>query len=359
MTSSTRTLVAVIGVIVVVLAAAVVGTSYSSGRDWAAKVGTSTISEHEFLRELREFRQNDQFTQQYPQLAQAQQGTVAADLSAAWLGQLIQQQVVDDEIAHRGGVDITPDIRQQAEQIAEQTFQGKTVLDGFDPWFKNRLVERYSRLLALVESVGGRPTEAELRHEYDANPQAYQQACASHILVDTLQEAQQIKQQLDAGADFAQLAKEKSKDTGSAAQGGDLGCQPKGTFVAPFDQAVWSLPLNTVSDPVQTQFGYHLIIVRQRGTKSFEEAKPEIEQKLLSQSQQKFNQFLLGRLREVHISVNPKYGTFEVTDQGPRVTPPSAPQPPEGRPTGDTGQNPVPGQGGLVPQPQQPPSSQG
>ncbi len=73
-----------------------------------------------------------------------------------------------------------------------------------------------------------------------------------------------VKKQIAAGADFAEMAKKVSKDPGSAAQGGELGAIKKGQTVPAFEQAVFSLPLNQLSDPVLTQFGYHLIEVESR-----------------------------------------------------------------------------------------------
>lgn len=81
---------------------------------------------------------------------------------------------------------------------------------------------------------------------------------ASHILVSTKEEAENLKNQLDKGADFAELAKNNSKCP-SGKDGGDLGFFSKGQMVPEFEMVAFSLPVNTVSDPVQTQFGWHLI----------------------------------------------------------------------------------------------------
>ncbi|MEM8738908.1 MAG: peptidylprolyl isomerase [Planctomycetota bacterium] len=89
-------------------------------------------------------------------------------------------------------------------------------------------------------------------------------AVASHILVAQESDALDLKQQLDAGAEFADLAKEHSSCP-SAKDGGSLGQFRQGDMVSEFDAVIFSeLPLGQVSDPVKTQFGYHLIQVRQR-----------------------------------------------------------------------------------------------
>jgi len=89
-------------------------------------------------------------------------------------------------------------------------------------------------------------------------------AVASHILVPTEEQANDLKQQIADGADFADLAKEHSSCP-SGKTGGSLGQFNKGDMVPEFDAAIFSdLPLGVVSDPVKTQFGYHLIEVQQR-----------------------------------------------------------------------------------------------
>ena len=104
----------------------------------------------------------------------------------------------------------------------------------------------------LQEALGAEaPTEAE-------------QARARHILVETEEEAQAVIERLEAGEDFADVAGELSQDTFSAAQGGDLGFVPKGRYVEPVDEVVFSLPLGEVSEPVQSDFGWHVIEVLER-----------------------------------------------------------------------------------------------
>ncbi|MCA3445809.1 MAG: peptidylprolyl isomerase [Rhodobacter sp.] len=114
---------------------------------------------------------------------------------------------------------------------------------------------------ALQAVVATAVTDATIQAAYDAK---YKGAApvteyrASHILVETEEQAKDLKAQLDGGADFAGLAKANSTD-GSAAGGGDLGWFGPGMMVKPFEDAVISLQPGQVSAPVQTQFGWHLI----------------------------------------------------------------------------------------------------
>ena len=89
-------------------------------------------------------------------------------------------------------------------------------------------------------------------------------AVASHILVSTEQEAKDLKQQIEGGTAFSDAAKEHSSCP-SSAQGGSLGQFGQGDMVPEFDAVVFGdLPIGQVSEPVKTQFGYHLLIVEQR-----------------------------------------------------------------------------------------------
>lgn len=91
-----------------------------------------------------------------------------------------------------------------------------------------------------------------------------QQASARHILVDSEDQCIELKQQIENGGDFAEIARAHSTCP-SGRQGGDLGTFGPGQMVPAFDEVVFSAPLNEVQGPVKTQFGYHLLEVTERG----------------------------------------------------------------------------------------------
>lgn len=143
-------------------------------------------------------------------------------------------------------------------------------------------------------------TDLDLRSYFDTHKNEFEEAKGSHILIrfkgaagappkpgekeltesEALAKAQDLRKQILAGADFAALAKANSEDPGSAVKGGELGTFRHGQMVAPFDQAAFTVPVGEVSEPVKTQFGYHLIKIESRTAKTFEEAKPQIEKEL-------------------------------------------------------------------------------
>jgi len=88
-------------------------------------------------------------------------------------------------------------------------------------------------------------------------------ASARHILVSSLEACEELKSKIEAGGDFAELAKQHSRCP-SGQQGGELGSFQQGMMVKEFDEVVFSAPLNSVQGPVQTQFGFHLIEVTAR-----------------------------------------------------------------------------------------------
>lgn len=124
----------------------------------------------------------------------------------------------------------------------------------------------YISAIAMEKVALAAVTDEALQAAYDemfkdAAPQT--EYHASHILVETAEEAEAIKAELAAGGDFAEIAKAKSLDTGSGAAGGDLGWFGLGMMVKPFEDAVVAATVGEVSGPIQTDFGFHLILVQE------------------------------------------------------------------------------------------------
>ena len=118
---------------------------------------------------------------------------------------------------------------------------------------------------AVQRSVAGEIvlSDEEVAAFFEENRDQYnreERARASHILVATRQEAEDLLDQLASGADFAELAIAHSTDTGSGARGGDLGWFGRGQMVTLFDEAAFSLEIGELSDVVETQFGFHIIL---------------------------------------------------------------------------------------------------
>lgn len=136
---------------------------------------------------------------------------------------------------------------------------------------------------------------------------------ARHILVETVEEAEAILVELEAGADFAELAAERSQDPGSAAQGGSLGLNERGVFVDEFEAFVWTAELEELSRPVETQFGFHVIQVLQIEERPASELSP---QEVLNFVGAEVQEVIQGALDAATITVAPGLGVWDtVTDQ--------------------------------------------
>ncbi|TGD43196.1 peptidylprolyl isomerase [Pseudotabrizicola sediminis] len=120
--------------------------------------------------------------------------------------------------------------------------------------------------VTLQEVVAGAITDEALQAAYDAkfaNATPATEYNAAHILVDSAEKAAELKAQLDGGADFAELARTNSTDVGSGTNGGDLGWFGPGMMVKPFEDAVIAAEIGQVTAPVQSDFGFHLILVKE------------------------------------------------------------------------------------------------
>jgi len=162
------------------------------------------------------------------------------------------------------------------------------------PDVKHRLAFDRNRLLmeALLQDAGKAALSDEAEHKlYDEavkQVKAEEEVHARHILVVSEDEAKAILAQLKGGADFIALAKEKSKDPGSAESGGDLGYFTKEQMVPEFAEVAFKLDKGQLSDPVKTQFGWHIIKVedkRIKPTPTFEQVKPQIENYIAHRAQ--------------------------------------------------------------------------
>ena len=140
--------------------------------------------------------------------------------------------------------------------------------------------------------------DASLKKYYEDHKGEYEKVRARHILIrmagspvpvkpgqkelteaEALAKAQELRAKIQGGADFAEIAKAESDDTGSGANGGELGLFAHGQMVPAFDEAAFKLKPGELSEPVKSPFGFHLIQVEERQSKTFEELKPELEAK--------------------------------------------------------------------------------
>jgi peptidyl-prolyl cis-trans isomerase C len=169
--------------------------------------------------------------------------------------------------------------------------------------FKSRLAFIRNKLLMemLLNDEGkAAATDQAMRRAYDeavSEMSSEQEVRARHILVATEAEAKAILAEVQKGTDFAELARQKSKDPGAAAEGGDLGYFAKDQMVPEFSEAAFKLEKGQLSEPVKTQFGWHIIKVedkRKKPAPSYDSVKDQVEAFVIRRAQAAY----IAKLRE-------------------------------------------------------------
>jgi peptidyl-prolyl cis-trans isomerase C len=187
------------------------------------------------------------------------------------------------------------------QQAIQQTVLAQTVKD--EPKEIALRLENEKRALlagkAIEALVSAALTDEALQAAYDerfANAEPAREYNASHILVETEDEAKDLVTQLQNGADFAELAKEKSTGP-SGPNGGSLGWFTKGMMVKPFEDAVLAMKDGATSEPVQTQFGWHVIKLNESRNKTVPSLE-EVRGDLISDIQKKVLEEKLAELTD-------------------------------------------------------------
>lgn len=319
-----------------VISALAVGVLASSAcgavTPYAATVNGQRISQRELDRELKEIRANKDYVEALEQGNFEVKGSgdnprtfdsafVARVLTRAIVLELVHQEVVRKKLA------IAPkDLEAAKADVLAGFPEGTKMFDDFDKAYQDVLIERSAEVTVLQANLATAKVDADaIAAYYEEHKNEFNETCVSHILVDAKEAADGIKARLGAGEDFAAIAKAESKDPGSGPNGGSLDCVATGQLVPEFETAMAALEPGAVSDPVQTQFGWHLIKVTERKPKAIDEVQAQIREALLAGAQEPFNEFLENAIAKAKITVNPRYGKFDRSGGRAEVVPPPAP----------------------------------
>lgn len=221
-----------IAAITLTLAAGIAPVQAQSSGKTVAVVNGETITETE----LREF---------FAELPQEVQASGMEQLYPLLLEEIIGRRVIADKARVAGALQ-EPELQKRLAQI------------------ENELLYNYY----VVKQAEKQVDDAAVRNRYDqmvSQMPEGEEVDVSHILLETEEEAKEVIKLVTEGTPFADLARERSKDPGSAANGGSYGWVEKGKFVPEFEEAAFALEPNTfTSEPVQSQFGWHVILVADR-----------------------------------------------------------------------------------------------
>ncbi|MFC3750574.1 peptidylprolyl isomerase [Paenibacillus sp. GCM10012306] len=222
---------------------------------------------------------------------------------------ILKQEVAFDYLAGKA----TDEAKKEAKKEADA--QIEAMKKGLGKTYKDTLKQQgiteddihayMLRVLTVYKDELLKVSDDDVKKEFEATKGDFTVASLRHVLIgftdadkkerskeDALKLAKQVKAELDGGADFAEVAKKYSDDPGSKETGGEYKDKEVGSYVESFKKAAQTLPLNTISEPVESQFGYHIIKVESRTEKTFDQLtdqqKDSIKESLASKSLENF-----------------------------------------------------------------------
>ncbi|MEW9675042.1 peptidylprolyl isomerase [Lentibacillus sp. L22] len=236
--------------------------------------------------------------------------------------QVLQQMVTEKVLNDKYDVSdkaVDKEVKKAKDQMGDQ-FEMALQQQGIKDEDEFRHMVRLSMLQEQALSEDIDIPEKEIKQHYD---RMKEQIKASHILVDDKKTAEKVEKELDNGGDFAKLAKKYSTDKASAEKGGDLGYFSVGKMDPAFEDAAYSMKKGEISDPVKSQFGYHIIKVTgkkksDQDVGKYEDVKDDIRREIINQKvdPQKAQQKIDKLMKDADIKVEDKQfkGLFNSDD---------------------------------------------
>lgn len=297
---------------------------------YALEVNGDRFTQDELRAELNAILENEDYLDQVDQNVAGStggqeravgdgEGTFNSVFVAALLDRRIGFALIHQEVERRK-LEVTEDLRRETRAKLEDDNDpgsfGVKVFRAFPKSYQEELVTIFAEQSLLQEALGSAEvSDDDVAQFYEENKQSFERTCVRHILVADKGAADAIKARLDAGEDFAAIARAESTDNqvpgGSAEKGGDLGCVSGNELVPEFSQAMNTLPVGGTSGPVESQFGFHIIQVTERKTIPLEEAAAEIRPVLEQRAPDPIQVYIDKALEKAEIKVNPRYGRFE------------------------------------------------
>jgi len=243
---------------------------------------------------------------------------------ATYLSVVIQWEATQQAAFEQLGLEVTEqEVDDRVDQLVVDFAAGATIDDYLQSVNASESgIRLYATQLILQEAIQEElsasvigVTDEDVANELRDFPLDWTRVCASHILVATQDEAEDVQSRLEGGEKFAELAIELSTDVASGANGGDLGCAPPSGYVGPFADATMSAEVGVVTEPVETEFGYHLILVNERTEAPPEQVRLYLEQ--LADSSV-VDDWFIEVIEAASVTVEETVGEW-VTDPAPQV----------------------------------------
>lgn len=263
------------------------------------------------------------------------EGTIEATQFAQYLGALIQWQILDDAAAEQYGIDPTEEeVDAELNRVLAEEAGGATIEEiAQGQNFSEETIRKIIRVgliqQRLAEELQGSAEDisaSDVAESLAEQTAGLTEVCARHVLVATEEEADAAQQRLEDGEDFATVAAEVSIDPSAADNGGDLGCAPAQQYVPEFRDAAVSAEIDEITDPVETQYGFHVLQVYERTEPAADDipTEDEIRTSLLELSGAEAVQAWLEEIvNEADVTVNEEYGNWTLEPQ-PGVEPPTS-----------------------------------
>jgi len=209
------------------------------------------------------------------------------------LNTLISEKIIKLEIKKHNIEVPEEDVEEEFQKLVEQyggQEQFEQIFESYG-YNQNDIKEDIKMNLQLKKLLEPKITiaEEEMKEYFETNKATYdtkEQVKVSHILVETEAKAQEVRNKLLAGADFAELAKKYSTDTSNNENGGELGFFSKGDMTAEFENVAFALKVGEVSEPVKTEYAYHIIKVEEKQAvkeATYEESKALVKEALFNE----------------------------------------------------------------------------
>ncbi len=239
-----------------------------------------------------------------------------------YLSVVIQWEAISQAAAEEGIEPTDEEIDARLDELVAGQGEGSTLeayleqvqaSEGGIRLFTEQLIIQDAVQADLAEE--GTVTDDEVNSELANNLLDWTVVCTSHILVGSEEEAIAVQDRLAAGEDFAVVAAEVSADVASGASGGDLGCNSPSGFVGSFAAATLEAEIDVVTEPVESEFGYHLILVNQREVATPDVVRVGLERDALASA---VDAWFLGVIEAADVTVDGEIGVW-VTDPSPQV----------------------------------------